>query len=104
MSIPWAVHVISDTRLPPAFRAFISGGRREPGDEVIPFSLLRYGPEKSEKGAKVTCICMYYIVMTSRAHDRMARPEVKIISSGTRTNMAAAMLGFRFWPESALVL
>ena len=26
--------MISDTRLPPAFRAFISGGRREPGDEV----------------------------------------------------------------------
>ena len=26
--------MISDTRLPPAFRAFISGGRREPEDEV----------------------------------------------------------------------
>ena len=34
----------------------------------------------------------------------VARPEVKIISSGTRTNMTAAMLGFRFCPESALVL
>ena len=28
------LHVISDTRLPPAFRAFVSGGRREPGDEA----------------------------------------------------------------------
>ena len=26
--------MISDTRLPPTFRAFISSGRREPGDEV----------------------------------------------------------------------
>ena len=32
---PWAVHVILDTRLPPTFCAFISGGRREPGDEVM---------------------------------------------------------------------
>ena len=30
----WYPHVISDTRLPPTFRAFISGGRRKPGDEV----------------------------------------------------------------------
>ena len=34
MSTPWAVNVISDIRLPPAFCEFISGGRREPGDEV----------------------------------------------------------------------
>ena len=27
-------HMISDTRLPPVFHAFISGVRREPGDEV----------------------------------------------------------------------
>ena len=30
-------HVISDTRLTPAFRAFISSGWREPGDEVSSF-------------------------------------------------------------------
>ena len=33
-------HMISDTRLPPAFCAFISGGRREPGDEVRDFQCL----------------------------------------------------------------
>ena len=47
--------MISDTRLPPAFHAFISGGRREPGDEVMDASFVA----KDNELTKGTCMHVY---------------------------------------------